>query len=401
MRRKKDSTVGQNFKEICDFLAAMDLEAVIRKSTYKTRKRKLPVHEHLALWVHSIWEGNPESLGTMVMKRNYRRPQDPRLTAQGLSYVDCHRPCQLFADIFEHFFRKANRSLRRQLGKSQINLLDASVVKGLAPKVARFFPLRSNNGVKLARLKVHSLIDADGALRSLKITDANNNDGQHTDFIWKEMRRNTLLIFDLGYWRFDFLDAIQERGCHFLTRVRQDNRPLAQEWFRREPHVRDYMARLDRYRSNGKRHLVRVVEQLQPDGFWWRWTTNLDVHAFPAEEVADLYRRRWQVEIFFRQLKHVFHLRRLRSSHPNALMVELYVTFIAYMLAHWLMVEAGRKYPAGVGRQYALARVARLLHGLLEGPILPLSELLKTISLYCITPVNKKRQARRSETNAA
>lgn len=396
MRQDIDSTPCRNLKEICSFLSAMDLETEIRKLGYNTRKRKLPVTEQLALWVQTIWGGSGDSLGIMAMKRNPNNAGRMALTEQALSYADCHRPYKLFADLFGRLVKKANRPLRRRIKKLEINALDASVIKGLAPKVARFFSLRNNNGAVLARLKVHALVNVEGAPRALKITGANNNDGQHTDFIWRRVRRKTLLIFDLGYWRFDFLDTIQDRGAYFLTRVRADNRPIALTWFRRGRNLCDYEARLDRYRSNRKRHTARVIEQRQADGSWWRWTTNLNARQFPAEEVIALYRSRWQVEIFFRQLKHVFHLKRLRSTNRNAVLTELYMTFIAYLLAHWLMAETARRHPQPPKRQYCLVRIVRLLYLLLEKPMLPMPEVLNFVALYCLTPVNKKRQTQRS-----
>lgn len=397
MRPFVGSIKSQNLKEILAFLPAFDLEAKASDLGYTLRRRKLSLSEQLALWLVAIWEGSGDSLATMMMKHNQNKEESFRASEQAFSYVNCTRGWELFRDLFRLLVEKADRRLRRHIKGLPIKLLDGSVVKGLAPKVARFFSLAGKGGAVLARLKTHVLLDPATGPRAVKITDANNNDGQHTDFIWEDVRRNTLVIFDLGYWNFGFLDAIHEREAFFVTRVSPRNRPKLVKWLRRTKEIRDYVARLDRHKSHPKRCRVRVIEQRQEDGTWWRWCTNLmDPKRFPAEEIIELYRMRWQVEVFFRQLKHVFHLKRVRSMNPNALLVELYVSFIAYLLAHWIMSEAARQYPPPEGSQYCLVRTARLLYALLEKRILPLPELLELIATYCTIVLSKKRQKPRS-----
>jgi hypothetical protein len=227
----------------------------------------------------------------------------------------------------------------------------------------------------------------------VKITDANNCDAQHTEFIWEEIGRNTLLIFDLGYWSFVFLDRIEERGAFFVTRVATRNRPVVLSWHRRTRTLRDYTARLDRHASHPKKHAVRVIEERQADGSWWRWCTNLtDVKRFPAESVITLYAHRWEIEVFFRHLKQVFHLKRVHSRNENAVRVELYLAFIAFLLAHWLLRETARRYPLEARRRYCVVRLARLLYTLLERRKWPLSNLYELIATHCTIVLSKNRQ---------
>jgi len=400
MKRFECSRVEHNLKEILSALPAFDLEAVARERGYRLRRRKLPLTEQVATWTAAIWGGSNDSLATLAAR--HRLEAQDGWTEQALSKADCRRSAALFADLFAFLAEKASRPLRRRLRGLEISLLDGSVVKGLAPSVARFFHLVTNGGEILARAKVHVLFDPAKGPRRLKITDANNSDGQHTDFIWDAVDRNTLLIFDLGYWRFSFLDDIAERKAHFVTRVAPRNRPVALKWHRRTRTLRDYRARLDRYASHPKKHAVRVIEERQEDGSWWRWCTNLDVKGFPAESVIALYARRWDIEIFFRQLKHVFHLHRVRSRNENAVRVELYLAFIAFLLVHWLMRETARRYPPEAGRQYCMVRLTRLLYALLECRKWPLDgALVEMIAVHCTLVLSKNRQEHKMKRQIA
>jgi hypothetical protein len=391
MRRFECSRAEDNLKEILGALPAFDLEAVARESGYRLRRRKLSLTRQVATWVAAIWGGADDSLATLAARQAVSA-SDP-WTEQALSKADCQRPAALFEDLFAALVARASRPLRRRVRGLEVNVLDGSTIKGLAPSVARFFHLVSNGGEVVARAKVHVLYDPAKGPRRVKITDANTCDGQHTDFIWEAVGRNTLLIFDLGYWNFAFLDAIEDRGAFFVTRVAPRNRPVVLRWNGRTSTLRDYQARLDRHASHPKRHGVRVIEQRQPDGNWWRWCTNLtDVKRFPAESIIELYARRWEIEVFFRYLKHVFHLKRVRSRNENAVRVEIYLALIAFLLANWLMAETARRYPLEAKRRYCLVRVTRLLHALLDRRKWPLSDLYDVIATHCTVVLSKNRQ---------
>jgi hypothetical protein len=393
MRHVLCSTESVNLKEILGVLAALDVEAVAAQEGYCLRRRKLPLTDQVGLWLTARWGGGDASLSTLALRRQQTNGDDFTLTEQALSKDDCERPWELFRDVFVQLASRADRRLRRWIRDLEINILDASVIKGLAPSLARFFPLLSNGGALLARAKMHVLWNPETGSAELKITDANNNDGQHKDFIWPHLRRNQLLLFDLGYWDFRFLDHIHGRKAFFVTRVFPTNRPQVLEVFRWTRTFRDYRAKLDRYPHHPKRYAVRVIEQRQADGTWWRWCTNLmDLERYPAEAIIALYARRWEVEVFFRLLKHVLGLKHLRSRNPNAVLVEIYLAFLAYLVVHWLVAEAARRYPLEPRRRYCLARAAALLGVIAVKLRETVPHVLELIAEHCTMVLNKERQ---------
>ena len=398
MKHPNCSTAGENLNDVLALLSKLGLEDLAKQGGRVLRRRKLPLSDHLALWVRAMWDGGGNSLAAMMLKHNVSGPAQARATEQALSNLDCRRPWELFADVFRQLAARADRRLRRHLGKLRIVALDGSMVKGLAPSLARAFPLTSNGGRLLARLKIHMLLDLETGPEAVKVTDADNNDAQHTDFIWTHVRRNRLLVFDVGYWRYDFLDEFERRGAYFVTRVATRNKPVALTMFRETPECRDYVAKLDRYPGHPKEYAVRVVECRRPDGTWWRWCTNvMDASACPAETIVEIYRLRWQIEVFFRQLKHVLGLKRVHSTNVNAVLVELFCALIAYLVIHWLIRAATVEFPLPPNRQYCLSRTAHLVRVLSEKLKLPLSglsRLLVFIAEHCTTVVNKKRQNR-------
>lgn len=79
-------------------------------------------------------------------------------------------------------------------------------------------------------------------------------------------------------------------------------------------------------------------------------TTLLDPVAYPAEELARLYARRWQIELWFRDLKTSMGMEALRCKSPQMVHKELEMFFIAYNLIRVLMAEASAIYEVPVER---------------------------------------------------
>jgi len=79
-------------------------------------------------------------------------------------------------------------------------------------------------------------------------------------------------------------------------------------------------------------------------------TTLLDAHAYPAEELARLYVRRWRIELWFRDIKTSMGMEVLRCKSPKMLHKELEMFFIAYNLTRCLMAQAGAIYEVPMER---------------------------------------------------
>jgi hypothetical protein len=79
-------------------------------------------------------------------------------------------------------------------------------------------------------------------------------------------------------------------------------------------------------------------------------TTLLDPEAYPAEELARLYARRWQIELWFRDLKTSMGMNVLRCQSPKMVHKELEMFFIAYNLIRCLMLQASQDYQVELQR---------------------------------------------------
>ena len=126
---------------------------------------------------------------------------------------------------------------------------------------------------------------------------------------------------------------------------------------------------------------------IKHDGEWYFYVTNITDGKFTPQRLYEIYRYRWQIEIFFKELKSNVSLRHIVTKDENAIMLEIYATLIFYLLTRTLMSKASkglsvRKCLAEVKRRLANVVVPMLL-GNLEEFQRQLSSLLQFLAVHC------------------
>ena len=93
------------------------------------------------------------------------------------------------------------------------------------------------------------------------------------------------------------------------------------------------------------RHNVRLVGQwIAKDQCWHLYITSLVAwQKYPLALIIDLYRLRWQIEILFRNLKHVLRMANFVSTTENGIRIQMYAALIHYMLTHLIILKAMQK----------------------------------------------------------
>jgi len=171
-------------------------------------------------------------------------------------------------------------------------------------------------------------------------------------------------VYDLGYYDYGWWSAIDDAGSRFVTRLKK-NTPFTVVHKNRAPKnssiVSDCIghlpARLAASRKNPLQVPVREIRVVIATGKALRIVTN-DLDA-SAEEIADLYKQRWQIELFFRWIKQTLKIRHFIGVSENAVRIQIAVALIAFLVLR--MAQAAQK---AVRRPIEFVRLARtnLMH---------------------------------------
>jgi hypothetical protein len=170
-------------------------------------------------------------------------------------------------------------------------------------------------------------------------------------------------VYDLGYYDYGWWAELDDAGCRFVTRLKK-NTPLTVVHENRVPQDGSILSdrighlpqRLAGSRRNPLQVPVREICVVIETGKALRIVTN-DLDA-PAAEIADLYKQRWQVELFFRWVKDL-GIKHFLGTSENAVRIQIAVALIAFLLLR--LAQAAQK---AVQRPLDFARLVRtnLMH---------------------------------------
>lgn len=257
-----------------------------------------------------------------------------RVCRSTLAEANERRDWRIYADVAAVLIRQARRlyageSFGVELGNATAYAFDATIIDvslGLFPW-ARFCPTT-------AAVKMNTLLDLRGSIPSfISITRATRHDVNGLDDL--VFQPGAFYILDRGYVHYARLYRITQAGAFFVIRAKTDLRfhrlhsfaVVPAEGLRcdqiislaSENSIRDYPDKLRRiafYDIEHKRRLVFLTNNF----------------SLPAKTIADLYKSRWQIELFFKWIKSHLHLRRFWGNSMNAVKTQIWIAVSVYVL---------------------------------------------------------------------
>ena len=274
-----------------------------------------------------------------------------------LSDANALRPAAVFVELFARLASQAHRGLRRALAETTY-LIDATGVRlsGLAAGWARF-------SAKACGAKVHVIYDPDAdqpiyaAVTAAKVNDITAAQAM-------PIEPGATYVFDLGYYDYRWWAALDAAGCRIVTRFKANTplacvaeMPVAEGGPILSDRIGHLPARQAASRKNPFADPVREVRVRIETGKVLRILSN-DLDA-GAEDIANLYKRRWAIELFFRWVKQTLKIIRFLGRSENAVRIQIAVALIAFLLLR--LAQAAQN---AVASPLAFARLVRtnLMH---------------------------------------
>jgi len=256
-----------------------------------------------------------------------------------LSYANQKRPASLFEDLFWTTldrFRSAQllgaRSHRFQF-KNKLLSLDSTTVS----LCLSLFPWAKFKTVK-GGIKTHVLLDHDDYLpRYVLITHAKQPDVKVAHSL--SLNAGSIVVMDLGYIDYKLFAKWTAAGIFFVTRLRGDlnwtldeHRSVPRNRLVLEDQIIRFDSKWGRLYCPGQR-FRRIVVERQGEEPLVLLTNHLD---FGATTIANIYKDRWQIEVFFKALKQNLKIKTFVGTNPNAIYIQIWTAFIAMLLLKWL-----------------------------------------------------------------
>ena len=283
--------------------------------------------------LREICNGLACCLGKLVHLGIDRKP-----TKSNLSYANAHRPAAMFEDLFWSMttrFRAEGHLGDRQHKfrfKNKLLSLDSTTIS-LCLKLFPWAEFRCAKG----GVKAHVLLDHDDYLPSyVLISEAKMHDSKVLGSL--KLQPGSIVAMDRAYNDYkQFADGPKrsllrdpdEGECRLRGRAESPGPGQPKHPLRRGDRIDraagpdempSYLRRIVVWDREHEREIVLITNHM----------------AFGATTVADIYKERWQIELFFKALKQNLRVRSFVGTSENALRIQIWTALIAMLLLKWL-----------------------------------------------------------------
>ena len=252
------------------------------------------------------------------------------VTRSNLSKANELRDYRIFEDFAYHLVAEArSKSTEKIFGfDGHVYAFDSTTID-LCLEVFEWAKFRKHKG----GIKIHTLYDIEAQVPAFfHITTASTNDIKAMPEIPYE--KGAYYIFDRGYNDFSNLFKIEQIEATFVVRAKKNLKFKQTSWKRRLPKnvLSDSTIEFTVYKSSKDYPipLRRVVYYDEEQGRTFVFLTNNFV--LPAPIIAELYRNRWSVELFFKWLKQHLKIKKFWGTSENAVRIQIYCAIITYCL---------------------------------------------------------------------
>ena len=271
-----------------------------------------------------------------------------------LSDANARRPEKFFEEVYRDLY-EANKAIlssdSRRGGTEEwikrLRIIDSTTVSLFSNTIFKGVGRHPKTGRKKGGIKVHAVIHAnEGVPCDVQFTSAATNDS----FMLapNHYKHNEITAMDRAYINYAKFEELTDRGVVYVTKMKKklSYEILVDCIHQKSQGVMEYREQIVVFRKGNINHIARIItyvdikkdKQPKPISLL---TNDFDM---PLETIVSIYRRRWQIESLFKQIKQNFPLRYFYGESANAIKIQIWVTLIANLLLSLLQSTLKRRW---------------------------------------------------------
>ena len=340
------------------------LRNTARETGVVERERKIDVV--ILFWVTTLGFGVRFLSAIRGLKRKYEEQAKTTLSISSFydrftpEMVDFLRKCVLHAIEFQA--QQTGRILDAKLKRFKDLVIQDSTIIRLHESLAKIWPAARTKKIA-AGVKVSCIVSAVAdSPKSVRIYPERTSEAKILRL--GPWLRDRILLIDLGYFKYRSFDRIDSYGGYFVSRLKGNANPLIvgvnQKWRGNSVDVvgkklRDILPHLKREildvevevefkrrkykgkQSTLKRRFRVVCAFNSESGEYHAYLTNIRVEILSAEDIALLYRARWEIELIFKELKSNYRMDQIPSANPNIVKCLIWVAILTLMCSRRIL----------------------------------------------------------------
>ena len=271
-----------------------------------------------------------------------------------LSDANARRSEKFFEEVYRDLY-EANKAIlssdSRRGGTEEwikrLRIIDSTTVSLFSNIIFKGVGRHPKTGRKKGGIKVHAVIHAnEGVPCDVQFTSAATNDS----FMLapNHYKHNEITAMDRAYINYAKFEELTDRGVVYVTKMKKrlSYEILVDCIHQKSQGVMEYREQIVVFRKGNINHIARIItyvdikkdKQPKPISLL---TNDFDM---PLETIVSIYRRRWQIESLFKQIKQNFPLRYFYGESANAIKIQIWVTLIANLLLSLLQSTLKRRW---------------------------------------------------------
>ncbi len=323
---------GRRFKDLVNFLNEnVDIKEITRWTEIDLYSKKLDLLSHIELIIWSAIKDCEKlrELSDALKGADARKDGLIQISSSQLSKVNKTRDYRIFVLTFYELvysMRKYHilwkfRKVFKILG------IDSSFIK-INRDFARLGYCSSTKSIEKG-IKIHlaALLGKLTLPLTAMITPGDVSEQKEFDYVLDDCSimidlMKVILVFDKGYWNFDRFADLTERGIRFITLMKKGTvyEVISEKNWK---NISDKKIRL----SNSlelRLIQVKICDEIE------EYLTN--IFDLSANDILLAYNQRWDIEIFFREIKSYLKIDHFMSKSLNGMLIQIFCTLIAYAL---------------------------------------------------------------------
>jgi hypothetical protein len=252
-----------------------------------------------------------------------------------ISYQNKNRDWTLFRD----YYYKLLSNLGQQAGfkqvkfriKSKIFLLDSSTIS-LCLSLFDWAKYKTAKGA----VKMHTLLDYDGNLPAyVNITNGKTADNKGAYDI--PLLKGSVIVADRFYNDFALLNVWDSKGVYFVIRHKENIKFTTVKENELPDNRHQHILKDEIIELTGNKSKRTYPRKLRRVAVWDEKNEQVieiitNQMSWTANTISELYKSRWQIEIFFREIKQLLHIKSFIGTTENAVMIQIWTAMITILI---------------------------------------------------------------------
>lgn len=338
------------FRQVCELIPSHLVPKLARK--HGVQSRDITPWSHVvsllyaqfthAIGLNDIVDALRANRAAMAAIRGAEPP-----SRNGLSHANKTRDPKMAEELFwtmlEYF-----QTLRSGLGGARFRRLPRRFKRSVYAMDSTTIKLFANcmdwakHRRRKAAAKLHLRLDLESFLPAFAVVDsAKGHDSTKAHELCAGLKSGEIAVFDMAYIAYAHLFDLTGRGVFWVSRVKESMKLHCVKRRLKKPSGRILRDDLVRVENPGKRQeypellrrIVAVVEVKGEDREMTFFTNNFE---WAASSLCDLYRARWNIETFFKQIKQTLHLGDFLGHNRSAIEWQIWTALLMYLLLRFL-----------------------------------------------------------------